>query len=271
MAADIANAFCAHLDRLNKGYALASTRRMRRFLELRLVEKSQKLDEAESRLKDFQTDNKIIATAEQTEGAMTAVAELHSQIIAYEVELAALKEYATPHHPMINHLQAQIEESRRQLDKLDQDKALGIVSKRAPLSKKVFPAYGEAPTLALEMLRLARKVKVEEAVYGMLIGQLESVKMTEARDLPTIQVMDPAVPPTYSVYPKTLQNALASGALALILGVFLAYVLQYIEHLKVSAIGSSHPSTSLVGDTNGNGKCDQQDPLPAREMQHPLE
>ena len=121
---------------------------------------------------------------------MAAAIDLHSQIVENEVRLAVLNEFTTPSHPMVNQLQAQIAELKSQLDKLEQGQTPGAMIKRkalSPLKEKVFPLFEEAPSLALELLRLTRQVKVEEAVYGMLVGSLELARIGEARDLPSIQ------------------------------------------------------------------------------------
>ncbi len=265
VAADIANTCFATLERMYKEFAITSTKRTRQFVEARLEEKKKKLVEAENILKEFQTENRILsATGEQTEGAAEAAASLHSEIVGHQVELAALREYATPSHPQINQMEAQIAELQRQLDLLEQNQIKGIGGKRVkrlPLSKQgVFPKYEETPALMLELLRLSREVKVEEAVYGMLIGMLESAKLSEAKDLPTVQIMDAAIPPMYKSRPRTMQNMLIAGALSLVLGILFAFFLDYLEHLQAlerKAVGllptgaGAHPE----GESNGNGEA----------------
>lgn len=265
VAADIANTCFVTLDRMYKEFAIASTKRTRQFIEARLEEKKKKLVESENLLKEFQTENRILSvTGEQSEGAAEAAASLHSEIVGHQVELAALREYATPSHPQINQLEAQIAELQRQLDLLEQSQVKGIGGKRIkrlPLSKQgVFPKYEETPALMLELLRLTRGVKVEEAVYGLLIGMLESAKLSEAKDIPTVQIMDAAIPPLYKSHPRTMQNILIAGALALVLGVLLAFFMDHLEHLQaleqtaatlLPTGGGKYPE----GDINGNGEA----------------
>jgi len=58
-------------------------------------------------------------------------------------------------------------------------------------------------------------------------------KIAESKDIPTIQSLDPAVPPIRKARPKTLQNMLVAGMVALILGILMAFSLNHIEQLKV--------------------------------------
>lgn len=250
MAADIANAFVVCLDKLNKELNITATKRNRLFIEARLAEKTKKLEQVEEQLKEFQTLHHLVGSSQGGGGGggggggpggpMEAAISLHSQIVDNEVQLAALKEYALPSHPLINQLQAQNEELKRQLDKLERDQAHVAISKRkggAPLKERVFPSVEEEPTLALELLRLTRQVRVEEAVYGMLVGSLEAARLAEVRDLPTVQTMDAALPPEFPSRPRTLQNLQIAAGVSLMVGIFLVIFVDYLQRLKAREAG----------------------------------
>lgn len=274
MAADIANTYVSNLDGLNKELNITASKRSRLFLEGRLAEKAKHLAAAEDALKAFQTVNLTLGVPEQASAAMGAAALIHGQIVQYEVELAALREYATPFHPLINQLQVQIAELRRELGKLEQREMAGIGvgrSSHSASSTKVLPSFEEAPALARDLLRLTRQVKVEEAVYGMLIGMLEQVKIAEVRDLPTIQVLDSAVPPERKSRPKVLFNLLIAGAVSLVLGLLLVFFFNYLETLKAQEVaavsliqGAGSPATGYI---NGNGDRIEGLPVPTKEME----
>lgn len=258
MAADIANAYFPILDRLNREYTITSVKRNRMFIEARLAEKTKKLKEAEDTLKNFQTANRTLEIQGAAVAAMGAAADLRGQIVALEVELASLT-YATPDHPMINQLQTQIHALEKQLDRMEQDQVRAIGKRaraRAPMSAKLFPSFEEAPSLALDFLRLTRQLKVEEAVYAMLVGMLEQAKIAETRDMPTIQVMDKAIPPERKSRPKTLQNVQTAAVLSLIFGILLAFFLNYLEQIKAQEMMQGLPVNGGDGlplDPNGNG------------------
>lgn len=267
MAARIANTYADKVDKLNRELSLTSTKRHRVFVEQRLLEKAKTLEVAEQALREFQTQHRTFDVSEQTEAAMQAVADLHGQIVQQEVELAALREYTTPDHPQIAGYQAQIAELRRQLDRLEQNQGgMGKEGKgRRSLSKKSFLAFEEAPTIALDYLRLMRKIKVEEAIYGMLLGTLEQAKITEMKDLPTVQVLDYAIVPERKSRPRTLQNVTAAFAIALVLGILLAFSLNYLEWVKaqenISSGAVAYAGVSAEASPsqmNGNGGRQQE-------------
>jgi len=272
VAADIANAYVSNLDRLNKELNITAAKWYRLFLEARVAEKTKQLAETEEALKTFQTEHRTLIITEQATAALESAAQLHAQIVALEVELAALKQYTTPSHPMINQLQVQIQELRKQLDQMEQQQVGALGKKRrtrAPMSQQVFPAFEEAPSLALDLLRLMRRVKVEESVYGMLIGMLEQSKISEAKDLPTVQVLDAALPPEHKSKPRTLHNMLVAGALSLLLGFFLAF---FFNHLEMLRIQESAPAPIVDGDVaaleaNGNGNKLEAYPISPKEAE----
>ncbi len=274
MAASIANAYFANLEIVYKEFSITATRRNREFIEVRLAEKAKKLDEAEHELKEFQAAHHLVVPQFQTEGAVETAANLHAEITAHEVELAALKSYETSLNPEVIQLEVQIQELRRQLDKLEQGPLSGFdatrKTKRMPLSKKIYPLFEEAPQLALDMQRLTRRVKVEEAVYGMLAGMLESAKITEARDVPAIQIMDYAIPPKFPSKPKTLQNMVAASALSLILGIMMAIFLDYLQRIKAEETSAgSYDAIMGTSDQPHNGHGEVNGSHEAREAGNP--
>jgi uncharacterized protein involved in exopolysaccharide biosynthesis len=235
VAASIANTYASALDVAYREIPVTSAKKNRLFIEQRLADRAKKLAEAENALIAFQKENRILDPVEQIGGPVQVAADLHGQILGLEVELAALREYATPSHPDINKLEAQIAELRRQLDRADSDQARvfsGKPRKRASLSNKVYPVFEDAPSLGFEYLRLSRQHKVEEAVYGMLVGMLESARLAELRDVPAIQLLDVAIPPEFKSRPKTLQNVMMAAVISLVTGVLLAFALTHLQQLR---------------------------------------
>ncbi len=278
MAADIANSYVSNLDRLNRELNLTVSRRFRMFVEARLAEKADKLAKEENALKVFQNENRIRVNSggggNRKQSDLGIADELYARIVALEVNLASLREYALPSHPMINQLQAQIHELRNQLDRLELEKVRGTARQkrtRVRLSEKLYPSFEEQTSLELDVLRLQRRVKIEELVHGMLVGMLESAKLAEAREMPTIQVMDRALPPSYHSKPATPFNMLVAGALSLVLGIFLAVFLNYLERLRAEEKALLQTTDGLaelgVGDPNGDRDNPEVQPVSPREAE----
>ncbi len=217
---------------------MTAAKRNRMFIEARLAEKAQLLAEAENAHKEFLTEHRLLGMEGPPFAAAGTITELHKKVVGLQVELASLREYATMDHPRLNQLQVQIRELRKVLHKMEQDPLGNSGNRRVPLSEKVFPAILEAPSLILDMYHLTREIEMQEAVFGMLLGMLEQSKILEVRDLPTIQVLDVAILPTYPSQPRPLRNALVAGALSLVFGILFAVFLDYLERLKTQKAAS---------------------------------
>ena len=276
MAADLANAYASNLDRLNRKLSVTSATRSRLFVERRLEEKKQQLAKAEEARKLFQIENRTLLVTDKAHAAMQAAGSIEENILELEVELAGLQEYATPAHPLMNQMDAQIQALEKQLARLQhkQKAQMGVSSlgesQKGSRSKEFYPPMPDVPVLALEYIRLTREVKIHEAVVSMLVSQYEQTRISEARDTPTVQVLDPAIPAEFKSRPRTLRNMQTAGAIAFILGILLVFFLDYLQELKVqeAAFGTNGKGTGdLLHDPNGNGNKSEVPSVPPKEIE----
>ncbi len=93
------------------------------------------------------------------------------------------------------------------------------------------PRY-QSPRLATEEDRLMRNIEISEKIYREVKRAYEQALFMEASNIPTLLVIDPAVPPAVRSKPRRIL-IIASG---LVMGVILSFVvvfsLQYIEHVR---------------------------------------
>ena len=73
---------------------------------------------------------------------------------------------------------------------------------------------------------------MQETLDTMLTSQYEQAKIAEARDTPSVQVLDQGVPAEKKSRPRIGLNMVIAGVLALFLGIFLAFFLEYLERVK---------------------------------------
>lgn len=227
LASDIANSYVTNLDRLNRTLSVTKSGQNRVFIEKRLVETKTSLVKAEETLKEFQTKNKAVHLETQGRAAIEAAALIQAQISATEVQLQVMDSYLTKGHPEVARLQSGLGELKKQLYLLESGKG----GKGQLPGDRMHPAFISVPSLVLEYGRLLREVKVQEALFTMLITQYEQARIAEARDTPTVQVLDPAIPAERKSKPSIRLNMMMAGALALFVGIFLAFLLQYLERV----------------------------------------
>lgn len=79
---------------------------------------------------------------------------------------------------------------------------------------------------------LSREVETQERLYQILVEQYEMAKIEEARNMPTIQVLDPAVVPELPAGRGTIKKGVLVGVAAFMLGIFLAFTVEYIARVR---------------------------------------
>lgn len=83
--------------------------------------------------------------------------------------------------------------------------------------------FGNAPRLALDQARLMREVRTQEEIVIALTRQYEMAKVDENRDVPVLNVLDPAVPPAFRSSPRRGLMTAMGLALGLAMGIALAW------------------------------------------------
>jgi uncharacterized protein involved in exopolysaccharide biosynthesis len=222
LASDIANFYVSNLDRLNQTLSVSKARENRKFIEQRVAETQVALIKVENALKEFQTQNRTVGIEAQSK------AMIEAQIMAQEVQLQVMGSYLSPDNPDVARVRSGISELRKQLQIMESGKA---GKDRLP-GDRLRPAITSVPGLALEYGRLARDLKVQETLYALLISQYEQAKLTEARDTPTVQVLDPAIPAEKKSRPKISLNLLIAGMLSLLIGIFWAFFREALNRRK---------------------------------------
>jgi uncharacterized protein involved in exopolysaccharide biosynthesis len=175
-AAAMANAYVEELDRFNRITRTSSARRTREFIEGRLVVVEKDLLGSEERLRLYQQQKNLAPISPEARGEAEIGAQLMARKLALEVKLIVLRR--------------SLEESTEEVRRVREE--LGAVQRQLSL----------LPQAGVETMRLWRDLRVQEQLFELLTAQLEEARIRETRDTPTVQVLDPAVPPLHKSRPK---------------------------------------------------------------------
>ena len=88
------------------------------------------------------------------------------------------------------------------------------------------------PELGFEYARLSLDVKMKEEIVRFLGARLEEAKFKEAKDTPTLQVLDVATPPKVRTFPRRTVMVILAAALSLVMSTILAFLLESWSRLK---------------------------------------
>lgn len=196
---DMTQAYVEELDKLVSEVSTSSARRERIFIEQRMVSVKADLDDAEKQFGDFASKNTALDIKEQAKAMVEAGAILQGQLIAAQSELEGLNQIYADGSVRVRAARARIEELKRQLAKMGgTDSAL---SSDAPTPGELYPSIRKLPLLGVQWADLYRQMKVQETVYELLSQQYELARIEEAKEIPTVNVIDSANLPEKKSWP----------------------------------------------------------------------
>lgn len=240
-AAGLAQEYVTGLNQIVLTLNTSSAHKEREFLEQRLGQVKGDLEKAERDFGDFASKNTAIDVKEQGKAMLSAAAEVEGQLIAAQTELESLRQIYTANNVRVRAVQARIEEYQRQLQKMGGKAGSSTDVATPPSSEELYPPIRQLPILGIAYADLYREAKVQEAVFETLTKQYEMAKVEEARETPSVKVLDEGdIPEGKSFPPRTLLVAL---------GVFLSFVIGSVWILTSTwwhALNPQDPGKKLV-------------------------
>jgi capsule polysaccharide export protein KpsE/RkpR len=244
-SADIANAYVNELRNLTQHLAVTEASQRRLFFEQQVQEARDDLSRAEVALKETQQKTGMIQLDSQAKAIIEAVGHLRAQIAAKEVQLQAMRSFATQQNPDTVLAQQELAGLRVQLDKLE---AQQVGGNGDPLV-----STGKVPGVALEYVRKLRDVKYYEAIFELLAKQYEAAKIDESREAAVIQVLDQALEPDHKSSPHRLIIVMLCAICALVAACLSLLIAEAVSRLQLDP-GRATQLSRLRGLLRGKDK-----------------
>lgn len=195
-AAAMAGAYVDELDKLVAQVSTSSARRERIFLEGRLRDVKTDLDLAAKNFSVFASKNTAIDIPEQGKAMVEAAAGLQGELIAAQSELSGLRAIYSDNNVRVRTVEARVNELDKKLNEIGGD---GTIDGKTENS--LYPSIRKLPLLGVTYADLYRQTKIQETVYELLTEQYELAKVEEAKEIPTVKVLDAAIVPTKKTFP----------------------------------------------------------------------
>jgi len=227
LSTEIVNYILSKLDKVNKSLQIDEARYHRLFMEKRYNESVSHLETAEEKLRLFQIQHNTLDLAEQIRAAIRVGAEIKSQILIDEVKLGILNKTYKTDHPAIDKLTMEITELEEQLANLDYNSHDSVNP-----NYNLFPKFSEVPNLEIELMRLQREVEIQSKLYAFLTQKYEESKIQEARDTPTIQILDDASLPIKRFKPKRTIMVIGYSLIAFVLSALYVILIEFNKNGK---------------------------------------
>lgn len=206
-AEQMANGYVEEFKRLNGSLAVTEAAQRRLFFEQQLVAAKNNLAGAEEALKKTEQQTGLVQLDTQARAVINSVAQLRAEIAAKEVQIGAIRSYATDQNPELRVAERELEGLQAQAQKLGASSDEGNM---LPIPR------GNMQQAGLDYVRKLRDVKYYETIFDLLARQYEVAKVDEARQGAVIQVVDRAVVPDRRSSPK--RTLIVAGAT--VLGIF---------------------------------------------------
>jgi uncharacterized protein involved in exopolysaccharide biosynthesis len=218
-ARDLAAGYVDELNRVVSQVSTSSARREREFLEQRLQKVKQELDESTLRLSKFSSQNMTFDPQVQGKAMLEAASTLQGQLIAAQSELSGLEQIYGPENFRVKVARARVGGLYSKLRGMSGRASSGIdtQSEGATLdSTQLYPSLEQLPLLGNTYGDFARRAKINEVVFEVLTKQYELAKVQEAKEIPTVKVLDSADVPEKKSFPPRLLIAILGAGLAFV-------------------------------------------------------
>lgn len=241
----IANAYVDELDDLVSHVTTSGAHRERVFLEGRLSSLKVELDSASLALGQFSSRSGTLDVENQGKAILDATAKVQGELIAARSDLSGLESIYAADNERVRAAQARVAELDRELRKMG---GIGQTPASAEsLTNQVYPSLRELPIMGSEYLDLSRKVRTLEGVYELLTREYELAKVEEAREIPSVKVLDAANLPERRSFPRR--------KIIVVVGVFIFFVCSALWVWLQAAwkgMNSSDPRKILLCDMAGS-------------------
>lgn len=224
LAANIANAYVEELRKLSQDLAIGEASQRRLFYENQLQSAKEQLANAEVELKKTEESSGLIQLDSQAKAIIEAVAAVRAEIAAREVQLRALRSFATEQNADVVRIEQELAGLRIEQQKLEQKSNGG--------NGDIQVATSKVPAVGLEYVRKLRDVKYYEAMFEILAKQYEAAKLDEVKSSAVIQVLDMAAVPEKKSRPHRALIVLLSTMIVGFGAAGVAVVMHLIDSLN---------------------------------------
>jgi uncharacterized protein involved in exopolysaccharide biosynthesis len=204
------------------------------FIEQQLEKVSKELEQAEETFKAFQDKHQMFALEKQAATVIEKLARLEAEKIGAGVSLqmqeSLLKSSGSV--PELVKIEGQ---------KVSEEAKIAALEKEIGSTEK---EIAQLPQLALEFARLQRNLKVKEKVFGVLTEQHEMAKIAEAEEGSQFEVIDVARAPELKSKPRRSIMVILAGLSAGVLGVFAAFLIEFIRRRKEQEAKQAAPAAA---------------------------
>jgi uncharacterized protein involved in exopolysaccharide biosynthesis len=226
-AADIANYLVQKLNEINTKLSVTNAKANREFVEKRYQQNLDDIKNLETQMKNFQEKYGVIAVPEQIEATVKSMSSIYVDLYRKEVEYNVMKQTYGADHPLVNTSKIEMTELQKKIQQLNNG------SDASQKDIKMMIPFKQAPALANDYLKIYRNLEIQYKILEFIQPLYEQAKVEEARNTPSVLVLDYAGPAEKKSKPKISLYALIGFAVSLTLGLIIMAIMETLYRLKL--------------------------------------
>ncbi len=239
-AADIANYLVEKLNEINTKLSVTNAKANREFVEKRYLQNIADINDLETKMRQFQEKYGVIAIPEQIEATVKSMANIYLDLYKKEIEYNVVQQTYGKDHPLVINAKIEMNELRKKINQLN---AGTDISQK---DVKLLIPFKEAPLLGNEYLKIYRNLEIQYKILEFIQPLYEQAKVEEARNTPSVIVLDKAGPAERKAKPKGTLYALVSFVSSLLVGFFLIFLKELFLKIKIITPEKHDYITSLL-------------------------
>ena len=195
-SAQVANTCTQILDVLNKTKNTSRARGTRQYIERVMEQNKAIIDSLQQKKLAFQEEHKLLSLDEQMAALVENAVTVGTELATAEIELTLVRQEFASTSPQVELLERKVVALRDQYNKVQQGGITG--------TDGFAIRFSQIPLLTKEYGNLLRDLKIKEQINAFLETQRMEQVIQEAKDIPTVVVMDNAIPPRVKTSPRLM-------------------------------------------------------------------
>ena len=228
LAAEIANYLVDKLNEVSTELSVVNAKANRLFVEKRYFQNIEDIKKLESEMKNFQEKYGVVAVPEQIEATVKSMSSIYVDLYRKEVEYNVMKQTYGADHPLVNTSKIEMTELQKKIQQLNNG------NDASQKDIKLMIPFKQAPALANDYLKIYRNLEIQYKILEFIQPLYEQAKVEEARNTPSVLVLDHAVPAQKKSKPKISLYASISFIVTLFLGLAFVFLLEILNKFKIT-------------------------------------
>ncbi|MCF7813683.1 MAG: hypothetical protein K9N40_04305 [Candidatus Cloacimonetes bacterium] len=216
LSKEIVDYYVKKIEEYNLTVQKSKGRQKRIFLESRIEEIESKMDELKLRMQNFQEKNRVLEIDSQIRGAIDLYSSLLKKQLELEMEIVSYNELYPEGSAKLKILELSLSEIDKKIKGLESGS-----------DYKYMLGMENVPELANSYSSLYSQLEINKTLYEFIFPQLESARLEELKDLPSLEIIDEGNIAGYRSKPKRARFCIIMFLSAIIISSTLVIISQY--------------------------------------------